>query len=244
MDYYSQSDQQVEKENEEENIERDYPTRQAVKREREKKEYNNLFMGKNKADDNGFAGVSSIFRFFSSNKKKTVKMFWIKLIFKIFVVGAVFFDIKFILNFMKDPISNFPHTLFVVGMCAGINFIAIWVLFYKNPLIRFYLSLFAIVGSFGYYSYVNYTNLTFLGVNIIASVLVIISLLIVINPKINYYVKNILLLVIPILGIYFSGNKFALVWTLLFTAGLILLFRVPKSNKKEERIKRNKKQAA
>lgn len=243
MDYDSQSDQQVKKENEEEYIERDYPTRQAVKREREN---NKLPIGKNKkADDHGFAGVSSIFKFFSTNKKKKVKMFWIKLVFKILVVAAVFFDINFILNFMKDPISNFPHTLSVVGMCAGINFIAVWILFYKNSLIRFYLSLFAIVGSFAYYIYVNYTNLSFLGVNTIASVLVIISLLMVINPKLNYYVKSILLLVIPVSGVYFSGNKYALVWTLMINAGLILLFRVPNSSKKEEdRIKRNIKQSA
>lgn len=246
MDYDSQSDQQVEKENEEEYIERDYPTRQAVKREREKKEHNKLSMGKNKkADDHGFAGVSSIFKFFSTNKKKKVKMFWIKLVFKILVVAAVLLDFKFILNFMKEPISTFPHTLSVVGMCAGINFIAVWILFYKNSLIRFYLSLFAIVGSFAYYIYVNYMNLSFLGVNTIASVLVIISLLMVINPKINYYLKNIFLLVIPVSGVYFSGNKFALVWTLMFNAGLILLFRMPKSSKKEEdRIKRNIKQSA
>lgn len=133
-------------------------------------------------------------------------------------------------------------------MCVGINFIAVWILFYKNSFIRFYLSLFAILGSFGYYFYINYTNHSFLGNNIITSLLVIISVFMGINPKVNYYVKIFLFLLIPILGIYVSGNKIALVWTLMINAGLILFFRVPRpnksnSNKKEERTRRNKKRS-
>ncbi|MGG1680259.1 hypothetical protein ACIFOT_31815 [Neobacillus sp. NRS-1170] len=247
MDFNSKSDQQLENAYDEEYIERDYPTRQDVKKEREKREDKKLSMERNKkkAVDGGFARVFSKFRFPSTNKKKKLEMFWLKLVFKILVVGAVFFNFKFLLNYMKNPISNFTDTLIVVGICAGINFLAVWFLFYKNSLMRFYLSLVAIVGSFGYYGYVNYPNQSFLGNNIIASVLVIISVLMVINPKINYYVKNITLLVIPVIGIYFSGTKFALVWTLMMNAGLILLFRVPKSTKKEEdRSKRNKKQSA
>lgn len=247
MDYYSESDKQVGKDYDEEYIERDYPTRQDVKKERENRGNNKNLKGRNKkkAANDGFSGISSIFRFIPSNKKKKVEMFWIKLVFKIIVLATVYFNFQYILNFMKDPISNFTHSVFVVGICAGINFIAVWFLFYKNSLMRFYLSLFAIVGSFGYYIYVNYMNLSFLGNNIIASLLIIISVFMVINPKINYYVKNITLLALTVLGIYFSGNKFALVWTLMFSAGLLLLFRVPKSNKKEEeRTKQNKKQSA
>jgi hypothetical protein len=70
-----------------------------------------------------------------------------------------------------------------------------------------------------------------------------------INPKVNYYLKSIVLLLIPVVGIYFNGNTFALVWTLMFTAGLILFFRVSKSkksksNKKVEQTRRNKQQTA
>ncbi|WP_223593760.1 hypothetical protein [Neobacillus bataviensis] len=247
MDFNSESNQQLENAYDEEYIERDYPTRQDVKRERENREDKELSMGRNKkkAVNGGFARVFPKFRFPSSKKKKKLEMFWLKLVFKILVVAAVYFNFKYLLNYMKNPISNFTDTLIVVGICAGINFLAVWILFYKNSLMRFYLSLFAIVGSFGYYGYVNYLNQSFLGNNIIASVLVIISVLMVINPKVNYYVKNITLLLIPVLGIYFSGTKFGLVWTLMINAGLILLFRVPKSNKKEEeRTKRNKKQSA
>jgi hypothetical protein len=76
----------------------------------------------------------------------------------------------------------------------------------------------------------------------------------VINPKVYYYLKSIVLLLIPIIGIYLSGNKFALVWALMLSAGFVLLFRVSKSrgksrgksksNKKESRARRNQKQSA
>ena len=209
---------------------------------------------KKKVDEGGAAGVYSPSRSRSSNKKKKGKMFSLNLVFKIFVVAAVCYNFKFIWNFMKDPIGNFTvyHTLFVLGICAGINFIAVWILFYKSSFMRFYLSLFAILGSYGYYFYVNYTNHSFMGNNIKTSLLVMISVLMVINPKVNYYLKSIVLLLIPIIGIYLSSNKFALVWALLLSAGFVLLFRVSKSrtksksksNKKDDRARRNQKQSA
>ena len=254
MDFYSNSDQQVEKVDDEEYKERDYATRQKAEREPEERGYKRWIMGrkKKKVDEEGEAGVYSPSRSRSSNKKKKGKMFSLKLVFKIFVVAAVCYNFKFIWNFMKDPIGNFTfyHTLFVLGICAGINFIAVWILFYKSSFMRFYLSLFAILGSFGYYFYVNYTNHSFVGNNIKTSLLVMISVLMVINPKVNYYLKSILLLLIPIIGIYLSGNKFALVWALMLSAGFVLLFRVSKSrakaksNKKEGRARRNQNQSA
>jgi hypothetical protein len=176
-------------------------------------------------------------------------MSWVKILFKIIVIGVVCYNFKYILDFAKNPISDFTQNLYVVGIRAGINFIAVWLLFYKNSVIRLYLSLIAIIGSFAYYFYVNYMNQSFLGDNLITSILVAISVLMVINPKVNYYFKSIVLLLIPVVGIYFSGNKFALVWTLMFNAGLILFFRVSKSkksksNKKEEQTRRNRQQSA
>jgi cation transport ATPase len=265
LDFYSKSDQQVEKVNDEgfkereyptrqetEKVndegykEREYPTRQETEREMEERGCKQWFMGlkKKKTDEEDQAEVysPSRSRSKSSKKKKKVEMFWVKLVLKILVVIAVCYNFKFLLNFMNDPISTFYHTLFVVGMCVGINFIAVWILFYKNSFIRFYLSLFAILGSFVYYFYVTYTNQSIFGHNLITSVLVIISVLMAINPKVNYYMKSFAFLLIPIVGIYLSNNKFALVWTLMFNAGLILFFRVVKSNKKQARTRRNQMQ--
>lgn len=248
MDFHSESDQPVENVRDEKDKERGSITRQEAKREREERGYKQWLPGRKKkeSDEDGEAGVYSPSRSQSSKKMKKVDKFWVKLVFKILVVVAVFYNFKFLLHFMKEPTSNFTHTLFVVGMCVGINFIAVWILFYKSSFMRFYLSLFAILGSFGYYFYANYTNHSFLGNNIITSLLVIISVLIVINPKGNYYVKSIAFLLIPILGIYFSGNQFALVWTLMFNVGLILFFRMSKSktHKMKIRTRRNKKQSA
>ena len=252
MDFYSNSDQQVEKVDDEEYKERDYPTRQIAEREPEERGYKRWMMGRQKVNEESEAGVYSPSRSRSSNKKKKGKMFSLKLVFKIFIVAAVCYNFIFIWNFMKDPIGNFTfyHTLSVLGICSGINFIAVWILFYKSSFMRFYLSLFAILGSFGYYFYVNYTNHSFVGSNIKTSLLVMISVLMVINPKANYYLKSILLLLIPIIGIYLSGNKFALVWALMMSAGFVLLFRVSKSraksksNKKEGRVRRKQNQSA
>ena len=250
MDFYSNSDQQVEKVDDEEYKERDYATRQIAGREPKERGYKRWIMGRKKVNEEGEAGVYSPSRSRSSNKKKKGKMFSLKLVFKILIVAAVCYNFIFIWNFMKDPIGNFTfyHTLSVLGICSGINFIAVWILFYKSSFMRFYLSLFAILGSFGYYFYVNYTNHSFVGSNIKTSLLVMISVLMVINPKANYYLKSILLLLIPIIGIYLSGNKFALVWALMMSAGFVLLFRVSKSraksNKKEGRVRRKQNQSA
>ncbi|MBV7508700.1 hypothetical protein KW850_26140 [Bacillus sp. sid0103] len=256
MDFYSNSDQQVEKVDDEEYKERENATRQKAEREPEERGYKQWIMGrkKKKVDEESEAEVFSPSRSRTSTKKKKGKMFSLKLVFKIFVVAAVCYNFNFIWNFMKDPIGNFTfyHTLFVLGICAGINFVAVWILFYKSSFMRFYLSLLAILGSFGYYFYVNYTNHSLMGNNIKTSLLVMISVLMVIYPKVNYYLKSIVLLLIPILGIYLSGNKFALVWALMLSGGLVLLFRVTKSraksksksNKKEHRARRNQKQTA
>lgn len=246
MDFNSESEQHVEKGNDQEYKTRDYTTRLEAEKELDDRVFQKWFMSRKKKNSDN---VNKPSRFRSSNKKKKLEMFWVKLLFKIIVVGVVCYNFKFILDYMKNPISNFTQILYVAGICAGINFIAVWILFYKNSVIRFYLSLMAIIGSFAYYFYVNYTNLTFLGDNLIPSILVILSVLMAVNPKVNYYLKSIVLLLIPIVGIYFSGNKFALEWTLMFNAGLILFFRVSKSkksnsNKTEEQTRRNKKQTA
>lgn len=256
MDFDLKPDQQVENVYDEEYTERDIPARQEVENELKKNDYKRWTMGRKKviADEEDEEEIDSPTRSRSSKKKKKkkVEMFPGKLVFKILVIVAVFFNIKFILKFMKGPVSNltFYHTLFVVGISAGINFIAAWILFYKSSFMRFYISLVAILGSFGYYFYVNYTNQSFLGNNLITSVLVIISVLMTVHPHVNYYLKSIVLMLIPILGIYLSSNKFALVWTLMLSAGLVLLFRVSKSksksktNKQKGRARRKQKQSA
>ncbi|MDP4106453.1 MAG: hypothetical protein Q8935_16070 [Bacillota bacterium] len=246
MDFYSNSDNQLEKENDEEYKERKYPSRLEAKRAEREKRNNDRAMDMKKADGEGeaeeLAPTRSKSR--SSSKKMKVKMPRVKIVLRIIAVVAIFFNFRFILNFMKDPMGTFNHTLIVIGICVGINFIAVWILFHKSSFLRFYLSLFAILGSFGYYFYINYTSQTFLGNNLISSVLMIISVLMAVNPKVNYYLKGFIFLLVPIIGIYFSGNRFALVWTLMFNAGLILFFRVAKSDQKDVRAKRREKQSA
>ncbi|MDR4947023.1 hypothetical protein [Neobacillus cucumis] len=251
MDFNSETEQPIEKDNDQEYRTRENTTRLEAEKDADDQVLKKWFMGmkKKNTDHESKAGGSSPSRFKSSKKKKKLEMFWVKLLFKIILVAVVCYNFKFILDYMKYPISNFTQILYVVGIRVGINFIAIWILFYKNAIIRFYLSLIAIIGSFAYYFYVNYTNQTFLGDNMIPSALMILSVLMIINPKGNYYLKSIVLLLIPIVGIYFSGNKFALVWALMFNAGLLLFFRVSKTKKskskgKEEPTRRNKRQSA
>jgi len=249
LDFHSEPEQHTEQGNDQEYRTREYTTRLEAEKELDDGGLKKWFKTKKNTDHESKGPVTSPSRFRSSKKKKKLEMSWVRLLFKIIVIGVVCYNFKYILDFMKDPISDFVKILYVVGICAGINFIAVWILFYKNTVIRFYVSLIALIGSYAYYSYVNYTNYSFLGDNLITSILVLLSVLMVINPKVNYYVKSIVLLLIPIVGIYFSGNHFALVWTLMFNAGLILFFRVSKSkksksNKKEEQTRRNKKQSA
>ena len=84
MDFYSNSDQQVEKVDDEEYKERDYATRQIAEREPEERGYKRWIMGRKKVNEEGEAGVYSPSRSRSSNKKKKGKMFSLKLVFKIF----------------------------------------------------------------------------------------------------------------------------------------------------------------
>ena len=249
MDFHSESEQHTEQDNDQEYKTSEYTSRLEAEKELDDSGFKKWFKTRKNTDNESKGRDSSPSRFRSSKKKKKLEMSWVKLLFKIIIVGIVCYNLKYILDFAKNPISDFTQILYVVGIRAGINFIAVWILFYKNSVIRFYLSLVAIIGSFAYYFYVNYMNHSFLGDNLITSILVIFSVLMSINPKTNYYLKSIVLLLIPIVGIYFSGNQFALVWTLMLNAGLILLFRVSKSknaksNKKEEQTRRNKKKTA
>jgi hypothetical protein len=253
LDFNSESEQPIEKGNDQEDNTSDYTSRFEADEELvdSGSGFQKWFLGRKKKNivNASKSGGNSLSRFRLSKKKKKLKLSWVKLLFKILVIGVVYYNFKYIMDFARNPINNFTQILYVSGICAGINFIAVWVLFYKNPMIRFYLSLVAIIGSFGSYLYVNYMNHSFLGNHLIPSLLVAISVLMAINPKVNYYLKSIVLLLIPVVGIYFSGNTFALVWTLMFTAGLILFFRVSKSkksksNKKVEQTRRNKQQTA
>ncbi|NRD79754.1 hypothetical protein HPT25_20640 [Bacillus sp. BRMEA1] len=185
----------------------------------------------------------------SSKKKKKLELSWVKLLFKILVVVVVFYNIKFILNFMNGPSSILLyHNLFVIGISGAINFMAVWILFNKKAITRFYLSLLAIFAAYAYYIYVNYFHQSFMGNNLLTSMLIILSVLILITMKANYYVENLLLIMVPIAGIYLTGNKFALVWSLMLSGALILLFRVSKSksksNKKKDREKRKQRESA
>ena len=92
MDFYSNSDQQVEKVDDEEYKERDYATRQKAEREPEERGYKRWIMGRKKVNEESEAGVYSPSRSRSSNKKKKGKMFSLKLVFKIFVVAAVCYN--------------------------------------------------------------------------------------------------------------------------------------------------------
>jgi len=253
LDFNSDSEQHIEKGNDQEYNTSDYTSRFEADEELVDSGFQKWFLGRKKKNTvtASTSGGNSLSRFRLSKKKKKLELSWVKLLFKILVIGVVCYNFKYIMDFARNPISNFTQILYVAGICAGINFIAVWILFYKNPIIRFYLSLVAIIGSFGYYFYVNYMNHSFLGNHLIPSLLVAISVLMAVNPKVNYYLKSIVLLLIPVVGIYFSGNTFALVWTLMLTAGLILFFRVSKSkskksksNKKVEQTRRNKQQTA
>ncbi|MED1204569.1 hypothetical protein [Heyndrickxia acidicola] len=230
----------------EENKEIKYPNRQELRKAQEEKGYKQRFLGmnKNKSVEEPETDGYTRSRSRKPKSKKKADLFWGKIVLKILAVAAVCYNIHFLLNFMNDSFSSLYHTISVVGICIAINYIAIWILFYKNALIRFYLSLIAILGALGYYFYTTYTTQSILGHNLVSSALVAVAAVIAINPKVNYYVKSLAFMVIPLAGIYLSGNKFALVWALLFNAGLILFFRVAKSNKKEPRFKRKQKQSA
>ncbi|MGG1397550.1 hypothetical protein ABE288_06900 [Bacillus salipaludis] len=263
MEYHSGSeDQHEEKMNDEEYRVSEYPTRQEARMELTKESRQSFKdRKKNQEDVEEKMEVDSPSKSRSSKRIKKMKsktkleMSWVKLVFKIFVVAAVLYNIHFLLNYMKGPASPFTATLMVIGICAGVNFAAVWILFYKRAFIRFYLSLIAVIGSFAYYGYVNYTQHSFLGNNKITSLIVAVSVMMALNPRIYSFPRGIVFLLIPILGIYFSGNQFALVWTLMFNAGLTLMFRRSKANKskdkkskdrkmKNEQERKNKKQTA
>jgi cation transport ATPase len=243
LDFYSNTEEKMTEVIDREYKEKGYPTRQDVKRERENQSLmsreQNKEVVESEDEDSPTRSKSR-----SSKKRMKVKLPLVKLVLKMLSVIAVIFNFQFILNYMKEPFSTFDHTLYTVGVSVAINFVAVWILFHKHAFMRFYLSLFAILGSVGYYIYINYLGQSFLQNNLIPSILVLVTVLIAINPKVNYYLKSFVFLLMPILGIYFSGNKFALVWMLMFNAGLILFFRVSKSNKKEARTRKNKKEAA
>lgn len=245
MDFNSNSDRQEVEVYDEETNDRDFPTRYKAKKEEDRRGFKEWITSlKEKEADDEEAGEYSPSRSRSSRKKMKLVKFRGKPVLKIMAVAAIILNFYYIFSFMKIPFNTFYHTLMVVGICAGINFLALWILFSKRPTIRFFLSLFALIGSFAYYFYVNYTNQSFLGNNLIPSVLVVIAVFMSINPKANYYVKIFFFVLIPVIGIYVSSNKFALVWTLMLSAGLLLQFRIPKTKKKKAQKRSEEEQSA
>ncbi|MED1466979.1 hypothetical protein [Bacillus salipaludis] len=249
MEYHSGSEEQhEEKMNDKEYRVSEYPSRQEARREltresrqsfKDRKKNQGDVEEKTEGDSPSKARSSKKIK--KPKSKTKLEMSWVKLIFKIFVVAAVWYNFHFLLNYMKGPASPFTETLMVFGICAGVNFAAVWILFYKRAFIRFYLSLIALIGSFGYYGYINYTQHSFLGNNKITSLIVAVSVLMALNPKTYSFPRGIVFLLIPIVGIYFSGNQFALVWTLMFNAGLILMFRKSRANKSKDKKSKDKK---
>ncbi|ALC90899.1 hypothetical protein AM500_14755 [Bacillus sp. FJAT-18017] len=196
-----------------------------------------------------------ISKFRPSLKKVKVKLprVNVNLALKIGAVLAVLINVRYVMGLMEDPIGIFTFNDLVIKLAisVGINFAAVWILFAKQSRIKYFLSLFAVLASFLHYFYGNYTNQTLLErSNLIPSVLVILSVLMVVNSRSNYYLKSILLLIIATAGIYVSSNQFAIEWVLIGSAGLVMFFRVSKtkrndkSTKKESRIGRNQRQSA
>jgi cation transport ATPase len=177
----------------------------------------------------------------------------VNLAIKIAAVIAVLFNFRYDMGLMKDPVGTFTFNYLVIKLAisVGINFAAVWILFAKQSRIKYFLSLFAVLASFLYYIYDNYTNHTLLvRSHLIPSVLVILSVLMLVNSRSNYYLKSIMLMVFATAGIYLSSNQFALEWVLMGSAGLVMFFRVSKtqrndkSTKKESMGRRNQRQSA
>ena len=190
-----------------------------------------------------------------SLKRLNVKLPKVKLnlVIKIAAVIAVLINVRYVMGLMKDPVGTFTfnHLVIKLAISVGINFAAVWILFAKQSRIKYFLSLFAVLASFLYYIYDNYTNHTLLvRSHLIPSVLVILSVLMLVNSRSNYYLKNIMLMVFATAGIYLSSNQFALEWVLMGSAGLVMFFRVSKtqrndkSSKKESMGRRNQRQSA
>ncbi|WP_053366286.1 hypothetical protein [Bacillus sp. FJAT-27245] len=177
----------------------------------------------------------------------------VNLAVKIAALAAVLFNVKYVMDLMQVPVGTFTFNDLVIKLAisVGINFAAVWILFAKQSRTKYILSLFAVLASFLSYFYGHYTNQTLLErSHLIPSVLVILSVLMVVNSRSNYYLKSILLLIIATAGIYVSSNQYALEWMLIGSAGLVMFFRVSKnrkndkSDKKESRIRRNQRQSA
>lgn len=177
----------------------------------------------------------------------------VKLAVKIAALVAVLFNIKYVMNLMQVPVGTFTFNDLVIKLAisVGINFAAVWILFAKQSRIKYFLSLFAVLASFLYYFYGQYTNQTLLErSHLVPSVLVILSVLMVVNSRSRYYLKSILLLIIAAAGIYVSSNQYALEWMLIGSAGLVMFFRVSKNKnkdkttKKDSRIRRSQRQSA
>ncbi|OCA89307.1 hypothetical protein A8F94_23985 [Bacillus sp. FJAT-27225] len=195
------------------------------------------------------------FNFRPFDKKIKVKLpkVSVNLVVKIAALLAVLFNVRYVMGLMEDPVGTFTFNDLVIKLAisVGINFAAVWVLFAKQSRIKYFLSLFAVLASFLHYFYGHYTNHTLLvRSNLIPSVLVILSVLMVVNSRSNYYLKSILLLIISTAGIYFSSNQYVLEWMLIGSAGLVMFFRVSKtkrndkSTKKDSRIRRSQRRSA
>jgi len=146
----------------------------------------------------------------------------------IFVQTKLFVDID--LATARDP---FTYTLKVLGIFSLINFVAIWIVFYKSSFMRFYVAYLSILGAVGFYLYTAYTNNSIFGDNTLTTLLIAVVLIIAIIPKVSLYIKSALFILSAVFGIYLTLNQFAIIWLLFMSAGLVLFVRKPISGKQK-----------
>jgi hypothetical protein len=145
------------------------------------------------------------------------------------VVGFIFVQTKFFVALdLTNSKGAFTYTLKVLGIFSLINFVSIWIVFYKSSFMRFYVAYLSILGAEVYYLYLAYTTNSFFGDYTLTTLLIAGVLIIAIIPKVSLYIKSALFILSAVFGMYLTLNQFAIIWLLLMSAGLVLFVRKPK----------------
>jgi len=123
--------------------------------------------------------------------------------------------------------QKIKYSYYQIFIWYGFTFISAIILFYKSSFMKFYSAFLAILYAFGWYGYhlVESGDLTN---NMTITLLLIATAIVIVIPKINYYVKSAIIFLVPLLGIYITSIEFAMTWILMMTSGTLLLCRESK----------------
>ena len=109
----------------------------------------------------------------------------------------------------------------------GFTFLSAFILFYKSSFMKLYAAFLGLLFAYGWYGFQLFETNSLTN-NMTISILLITTAIISMIPKINYYIRAMIITLAPLLGIYLTYTEYAMTWIMMMASGTLLLCRINK----------------